>query len=65
MRIKYDLHLPALSLQDWENSQIILVGPVLPTVQHHFLCKNWHLCRMFWENCERKKLHVPTYPDVV
>ena len=60
----YEAHLTALSLWDGENSQTILAGTVLPTVQGHILCKNWHLCVLFWEDCEHKNLHVPTFPNV-
>ena len=58
----YEAHLPSLYLRDGENSLSILAGDVLPTLHSHVLCKNWHLCRVFWEKCERKNLHIPTPP---
>ena len=60
----YDAHLPSLSLQDGGNLRYILVGAVLPTLHDHVLFKNWHLCGVYWEECKRKKLHVPTPPEV-
>ena len=42
----------------------ILAGVVLPALHGHVLYKNWHLCRVCWEDCERKNLHVPTPPEV-
>ena len=62
--MSYDAHLPALSLWDGENSYIILAGKVLSTVQGYILCKNWHLCGLCWDDCERKNSHVPTSSDV-
>ena len=44
VRVRYDAHLPALSLWDRENSCSILEGTVLPTLHGAVLCKNWHLC---------------------
>ena len=64
VRVRYDVHLPSLSLRDGENSRSNLVGAFLPTPHSHVLCKNWHLCRVCWEDCERKKLHVSTPPEV-
>ena len=64
MRVRYDAHLPALSLTDGENSRTILAERVLPTVQGHNICKNWHLCGLCWEDCKSKNLHVPTSPYV-
>ena len=29
----------------------------------HVLCKNWHMCRVCWEDCECKNSHVPTPPE--
>ena len=62
MRVRYDVHLPALSLLDRENSRLILVVTVLLTLRGALLCKNWHLCGVYWEGCDRKILHVPTPP---
>ena len=39
--VRYDAHLPVLSFWDEENSQTLLCGMVLLTLQGHFLCKNW------------------------
>ena len=64
MKARYDAHLPSLSLWDGENSWSILAGAVLPTLQGQIICKNWYLCGVFWEDCERKNLHVPTPPEV-
>ena len=50
MRVCYDSHLPALSLQDGESTRSILVGTVLPTLHGAVLCKNWHLCGSCWED---------------
>ena len=44
VQVRYDAHMLALSLWDRENFQTILAGTVLPTVQGHIICKNWHLC---------------------
>ena len=60
----YDAHLPALSFRYGGNLRTILSGTVLPTVQVHVLCKNCNLCGLYWEDCERKNLHVPTSPNV-
>ena len=43
VRVRYDTHLPALSLQDRENLRTLLVGAFVPTLHSHVLCKNWHL----------------------
>ena len=60
----YDAHLPALSLRDEDNSRPILARMVLTNLYIHVLCKDWHLCGVCWEDCERKKSHVPTSPEV-
>ena len=60
MRARYEAHLPSLYLQDGENSRFILEGEVLPNLHSHVLCNNWNLCRVFWEGCECKELHVST-----
>ena len=62
MRVYYDAHLPSLSLWDRENSWSILTRAVLPTLRGHFLCKNWHMCEVYWEDCKRKNSHIPTPP---
>ena len=63
VRVRYVAHLTSLSLQNGENSQSILTGAVLPTLHGHVLCKNWHMCGVCWEDCERKNSHVPTPPE--
>ena len=62
MKVRYDTHLPFLSLWYEDNSWYILVRAVLYTLNGHFLCKNWHLCGVCWEDCEHKNSHVPTHP---
>ena len=42
--MRYEAHLPDLSLRDGENLSSILVGTVLLTLHSSVLCKNWHLC---------------------
>ena len=64
MRARYDAHLPSLSFWDRENSWSIVAGEILPTLHSNVLCKKWHLCQVFWEDCESKNLHVPTPPEV-
>ena len=64
MQVHSEVHLPAMFLWDGENSRTILVARVLPMVQVRILCKNWHLCRLCWEDCARKNSHVPTSPAV-
>ena len=64
MRVRYDSHLPALSLWDGESTCSILVGTVLPTLHGAVLCKNWHLCGSCWEDCERNCSYVPTPAEV-
>ena len=44
VRVRYDAHLPALSLRDVKKLRDILSGTVIPTVQGHVICKNWNLC---------------------
>ena len=61
--VRYDAHLPSLSLQDEENSRSILTGAVLPTLRGHVLFKNWHMCGVCWEDCKRKNSHVPIPPE--
>ena len=63
MRVRYDTHLTSLSLRDGVQTWSILTGAVLPTLQGHVLCKNWHMCGVCWEDCERKNSHVPTPPE--
>ena len=64
MRVRCNLHLPALSLQEGESTRSILVGTVLPTLHGAVHCKNWHLYGYCWEECEQKRSHVPTPPEV-
>ena len=64
MRVRYDGHLPYLSLRDGEQTWSILTVSGLPTLHGHVICKNWHMCWVCWEDCERKNLHVPTPPEV-
>ena len=63
MTVHYDVHLPYLSLRYGEQTRSILTGVVFPTLRGHVLCKNWHLCDVFWEDYERKNSHVPTPPE--
>ena len=51
VRVRYDAHLPSLSLRDGEKTRSILMGAVLPTLHGHVLCKNWHMCGVCWEDC--------------
>ena len=39
LQVRYDAHLPALSLRDGENSCSILAGTVLPALQGTVICK--------------------------
>ena len=61
--MRYDTHLPSLSLLDGEQALSILTGAVLPTLRGRVLFKNWHMCGVCWEDCERKKSHVPAPPE--
>ena len=63
--MRYDTYLPALNLQDRENSRSILVGTVLPTLHSAVICKNCHLYGSCWEDCERKQTHIPNPPELV
>ena len=60
VRARYNAHLPTLSLPDGDYLRILLVGPVLPALHGHVIYKNWHLCGVCWNYCERKYLQVPT-----
>ena len=51
VRVRYDAHLPSLSLRDGDQTWSILTGAVLPTLHGHVLCKNWHMCGVCWEDC--------------
>ena len=62
MRVRYDAHLPSLSLQDGEQTRSILTGAFLPTLLGHVICKNWHMCGVCWEDWERKNSPIPTPP---
>ena len=64
VRVKYDAHLPVLSLRYRENSQTIVSGNLLPTLHSHVLSKKWHMCRVCGDYRERKNSHVPTPPEV-
>ena len=64
VRVRYDAHLPALSLQYGENWRYILAGKVFQTLHGSVLCKNWHLCRVHWEDCKLKIPYTPTPPEV-
>ena len=64
MWVRSEAHLPALSLKDGGNLCSILAGTVLLALHGAVLCKNWHLCWVFWEDCERKRWHVSTLPGV-
>ena len=64
VKVRYDTHLPSLSLWDRENLRSILAGAILPTLHGHVFCKNWHLCGVCWEDCERNNSHVPTHTEV-
>ena len=60
VQVHYDAHLPDMFLQDRENSHILLTVTVLLNLQGHFFRKNWHLCRLCWEDCKCKYLNIPT-----
>ena len=62
VKARYDAHLPYLSFWDGENLRSIFVGAVLPKLYGNALCKNWNLCRVCWEDCDRKKMYIPTPP---
>ena len=46
------MHLIVMSLQDGENLWNFLAGTVLPNLHGHAIIKNWHLCRVCWEDYE-------------
>ena len=54
VRLRYDAHLPSLSLWDGEKSRSILTGVVLLTLCSHVLCKNLHMCGVCWEDHPRE-----------
>ena len=58
--VRYDAHLPALSLWDGENSHSILSGAVLQSLHGAVIFKIWYLCGVCWEDCKLKCLHIPT-----
>ena len=64
VRVQYDTHLNALSLQDLEKLCSVLAGKFLPTLHGQFIYKNWHLCGICWDDCKHKNLHIPTPPEV-
>ena len=43
VHVCYEEHLLNFYLRDKENLHNILVGALLPTVQGHVICNNWHL----------------------
>ena len=53
--VRYDAHLSVLYLRDRDNLCSILAGTVLLTLHGAVLCKKWHLCGSFWEDCKRKQ----------
>ena len=63
VRVRYDTHLPSLSLRDGEQTRLILTGAVLSTLCVHVICKNWHMCWVCWEDCKHTNSHVPTPPE--
>ena len=65
VRVHYEEHLSALSLQEGENVHTILAKTFLPTVQLRVILNNLHLYILFWEYCERQNLHVSTSPNVM
>ena len=64
MQARYEAHPPSQLLWDGENPRFIPAEAVFPTLKGHVICKNWHLCGVCWEECERKNSHIPTPPDV-
>ena len=63
--MQYGTHIPPLLSQDEENSWAIMTGTFLVTLHGHVLCDNYHLCGVCWEDCKRKKFHIPIPPEVV
>ena len=59
-QVRYNMHLPVLYLWDEGKSCTLLEKVVFPTFQGYFICNNWHMCRLLWEDWELKILHVPT-----
>ena len=53
VRVRYEVHLPALSLRYRKIPRTFLEGTVLLKVHGHVNCKKWHLCRLLWEDIER------------
>ena len=64
MWVRYNTHLPSMSLRDRDNSLSIVVGTVFPTLHGAVHCKNWHWCGSCWEDCERKLSHVHTPSEI-
>ena len=52
--VRYNAHLPALSLQDGDNLQTLLTKMFLPNLHVHILCKNCSLCMVCWGEFKRK-----------
>ena len=44
----------------WGELAIYSGEAVLPTLHGHVLFNKWHLCGVFWEDCEHKNSHIPT-----
>ena len=64
VQLRYSVHITAMFLSDGGKARTVLTGAVLPRVQVRFICNNWHLCGLFWEDYKHKNLHVPTSPEV-
>ena len=61
VRVRYNTHLPALSVRERDKSQTLLASTVSPTRYIHVICKIWHLCGGCWEDCKRKT-HMSLHP---
>ena len=48
VRVRYNAHLPALSLWYGDNSRSMLAGKVLLILHGAVLFNNWHLCGSCW-----------------
>ena len=64
VKVRYDAHPTSLSLHDGEKLRSIMTRAVLLTLHGHVICNSWNLCRVCWEDCERKNSHVSTPPKV-
>ena len=65
LRVQYDTHLPALSLQYRDKFRTLLVGVVLRTFHGHFFVRTSISMICVGINASVKNSHVPTNPDVV